>query len=115
MYAFTYRLNLLYFHNKCSQLLQSKHAIPAADFINFVTSRLSTNLEKGKQKQAAQAIKHVFKVNSRDLTLGKTPTGFGKGGLLQAAEQPSVNSGVLSLYLVSETIEHLFVINFIST
>ena len=48
-----------------------------------------------------------FKVN---LTAGKSPAGFGKRMLLQVAEQPSVNIGVLSLYFVSEIIEQLFII-----
>ena len=40
----------------------------------------------------------------------KNPRDFGKGSLLQVAEQPSVSSGVLSLYLVYEIIEHLLMI-----
>ena len=40
----------------------------------------------------------------------KKTTGFGKGRLLHVAVQPSVNRVILSLYLESEIIEHLFMI-----
>ena len=41
---------------------------------------------------------------------GKNPMGFSKGRLLHVAEQPSVDSRVLSLHLISEIIEHLFMV-----
>ena len=40
---------------------------------------------------------------------------LGKGRLLHVAEQPSVNSGVLSLSLVYEIIEHLTMITIFVT
>ena len=51
----------------------------------------------------------ISKSTSRNLTAGKNPTCFRKGKLLWVAEQPSINSGVISLYLVSEIIETFIV------
>ena len=51
-----------------------------------------------------------FKVNVMEPPV-KIPTDFGKGMLLQVAEQSSVKQrSLVSLYLVSEVIEHLFMI-----
>ena len=48
------------------------------------------------------------KSTSQNLTAGKKPMGFGKGRLLQVAEQPLVNNGVMSLDVV-----YLFMIKII--
>ena len=76
----------------------------------FPYRAILTQQAYGHIQQDGQAIYKFSNSTSLDLMAGKHPTGFGKGRLLQVAEMLSVNSGVLSLYLVYKIIEHLFMI-----